>query len=565
MRKKIKNTLNKIIAIAFALMMTLGLSATAFAADPTGTITVTGPNKDDMAGKSFVAYQIFKLTTDGTNYSYSETHADVTKAVNAALKKVDSGYVGTTAADAVDKLDAIKKDDETNKNDTGVRTFTDALKAEIATVTPGSLTEYPLTISEATATATDLPYGYYIVLETTANTGKYNGAISLAMIDSVSPNWNQNVKSDYPTVEKKVAKNEDRAKYGDVADYDINDHVPFKVTGTMTKMDGYKTYKYEFYDKMEKGLTFEPGSVKVYLANGEANVKDLVMGRDYIIVRPAGEDTFAVKIMDLKALAAGVTADHVVVEFTSILNEEANIGSLGNQNDVYLRFSNNPYDEHSGKPEETTGKSKVDSVKVFTFEMKMDKYKKDAPGTKLAGAEFELYQYGPDEKDSSKLVKKQVNFKTVDGKDGFFVDQAGLIKTITTDSKGYFNVKGLDAGTYYLKEINAPAGYNKLNEDITFVIDATYSDPEESLTLETLKLTIDGKEASGKGPDKTLDYVNMVTGTVTIPVLNATGTILPSTGGMGTTVLYVVGILAMAGGLFYFVMSRKNNKNNKNK
>ena len=420
--------------------------------------------------------------------------------------------------------------------------------------------EKPLTISGTKATAT-VPYGYYIVVETTANTGEYNGAISLAMIDSVSPTWAKDAKSDYPTVIKKVAKNEDRKEneYGDVADYDINDHVPFKLTGTMPKMDGYKTYKYEFYDTMQKGLTFEPGSVEVYLADGTKNVKTLVLGRDYTIENPAPKDTFAVKIDDLKPLVKGVKADHVVVEFTSILNEEANIGSLGNRNDVYLRFSNNPYDEHLGKPEETTGKSEVDSVKVFTFEMKMDKYKKGKADTKLAGAEFELYQYGPDEKNSSKLVRKQVNFKTVDGKDGFFVDQAGTIKTITTDSKGYFNVKGLDAGTYYLKEINAPTGYNKLDKEITFVIGATYN--EKALTLDTLKLTIDGQEANAKTPDGKLDYVNKVEGTVIIPVENASGAILPSTGGMGTTVLYVAGILAMAGGLFYFVMNRKNNKN----
>ena len=109
MTKKLKNTLKKITAMAFAFMMTLGLSATAFAADPTGTITVTGKSDKDMVGKSFVAYQIFSLTTDGTNYAYSETNADVTKAVNAALKEVDTGYKGATAADAVGKLDVIKK------------------------------------------------------------------------------------------------------------------------------------------------------------------------------------------------------------------------------------------------------------------------------------------------------------------------------------------------------------------------------------------------------------------------------------------------------------------------
>ena len=568
-----KRFMKKIMSAVFAVIMLMGMSVNAFAAAPTtpattpgtGSITVNG-----ATGRTFEAYRLFDLSyskvEEVVKYNYTEINANVTKAVTAALKKVDTDYAGTTAAEAVKKLEGYvvgSSDSETVKaqKQEAMEKFARALQkaglpADVKT---------NLVTSGDTAAASNLPFGYYVVFDTTDLAGDHD-AVSLAMISTMAPEWVKSIKVNYPTIEKKVAEEEDRLVYGDVADYDINDQVPFKLTGTIPSMAGYETYVYEIYDNESEGLTFNPDSVKVYFAKDGVKVGEYIIDKENSIAdstvtvtenvkssypeKNFTQSTFAVKFADLKALKGDKDVNQVIVEYTSELNENAKIGAPGNPNDVYLEFSNKPYESGKGtgggegeeEKKKKKGKSPVDRVVVFTYAMDVTKFE-EGTATTLANAQFQIYKGSVADEN---ILKFKVSEKPEDVKGTVYVDPTG-VTTYTTDATGLFNIKGLDAGTYYLKETKAPDGYNILKEAIKVEITASYNknDPPE---LETLTAKIDDTEPAA---DIKAD------GTAKVKVENSTGAVLPSTGGMGTTILYIVGILAMAGGLFYFAMSRK--------
>lgn len=565
-----KRFMKRIMSAVFAVVMLMGMSVNAFAqqaaAPATGSITVNG-----AAGRTFEAYRLFDLSysqvEEDIKYNYTEVNAEVTKAVTDALKKVDTSYVGTTAADAVKKLGTYTpgtSDDEAAKADKKEAMEKFARELQKAGLPADVKTE--LVTSGDTATASNLPFGYYVVFDTTDMAGEYD-AVSLAMISTMSPDWVKSIKANFPTIQKKVAKEEDRLEYADVADYDINDQVPFKLTGTIPSMAGYETYEYEIYDNESEGLTFNPSSVRVYFAKEDVQVGADIINVKKGITNPAvtvvesvksaypesgfEKSTFAVKFADLKALKGDKDVNQVVVEYTSELNENAKIGAPGNPNDVYLEFSNKPYESGQGtgggegeeENKKKKGKAPVDRVVVFTYEMDVTKVE-EGTATTLANAQFEIYKGSVADEN---ILKFKESEKPEEAKGTVYVDPTG-VTTYTTDATGIFNIKGLDAGTYYLKETKAPDGYNILKGAIKVEITASYNEMVDPPELESLTATIDD---SGVATDIKAN------GTAKVTVENSTGAVLPSTGGMGTTILYVVGILAMAGGLFYFAMSRK--------
>lgn len=351
------------------------------------------------------------------------------------------------------------------------------------------------------------PTGYYLI--------KDNGpvgdgeAYSLYVVQVVGPTI-ISPKVGTVTSEKKVDdKNDsnttqDEVKWEDSADYDIGDDVPFQLKATIAQdYDNYKAYKLTFHDKESAGLTFKPESVVVKIDGHVVN------SGDYTVTSPASDgDTFDVSFTDLKTVTA---ADNykahagsvITVEYSSTLNDQAVLGSTGNPNKMHVTYSNNPNDDQGGE----NGKTPEDTVIVFTYKVVANKVDQD--NNPLEGAGFTLYK------------------KNASGK---YVAVGSEVKgnEMTT-----FTWTGLDDGDYKIVETTTPAGYNTI-APIEFTITAEHEVLSDNPTLISLS-----------GGDKFTGKVE--TGALSADIENNKGSTLPETGGIGTTIFYVVGsILVLA-------------------
>lgn len=302
----------------------------------------------------------------------------------------------------------------------------------------------------------------------------------------------------------------------DSADWDIGDKVPFQLKGTVAAdYDNYKVYKMTFHDHESKGLTFNKDSVKVYVDG-----KQVTDTSKYEVVTEGLKDgcTFEVKFADLKQISSVKAGSVITVEYESELNENAVIGSEGNPNTMHMEFSNNPNNEQGGE----TGKTPDDKVIVFTYKTIINKV--DPDGQPLKGAEFKL-----EKKVGEEWVEKAV---------------------VKNDAGTTFTFKGLDDGVYRLTETVTPEGYNTMNPNpLEFTISATH----EETAVEPKLLTLSGNPKSG---DVTFDS-SLENGTLTTNIVNKSGSSLPETGGMGTTVLYAAGTLMILAAAAFLVMKKK--------
>lgn len=556
-------------AILLALVLTVALAVPGFAAEGGYSITIT----NDKAGHTYEAYQIFAGTVasddeqnvgggDGItgpmlgNITWGTgVNAD---ALLAALKAADNGKYGacTTAADVAKAL--------------GAEGATAADAAAFAEIAAQHLTEthYDSTQGDGVYTISNLPAGYYLVkdqdrsLEGDADT-------ATEYIVQVLGNVTMEPKdSDIPTVEKKVVErgkyNQDGGYgmyYNDVADWNIGDRVPFKLIGSIPDMTAYETYEYTFTDTISAGLTLDMESFDVYVAQ-DKNQDPVALGwteipaANYTLTQT--ENGFTLTIEDLKNFPY-VTEEgrnYILVFYDAILNENADIGLDGNPNSVYLEFSNNPNGEGLGRTNE-------DTVIVFTYEL---------DGTKVDGENHETLQ------DAEFVLLNSARTTAaaiVDGKVSGWVQvhseaAAGDITRpesyeewverygesnviITSGTDGVFNISGLDDGTYYLREIKAPDGYNLLEDDLKIVITATTTNGQTwngaaATALTALTISVNDAAAENGEPD---------TGAVAITVENNGGSTLPETGGIGTTIFYAAGaLLVLCAGVLLFVKLR---------
>lgn len=382
--------------------------------------------------------------------------------------------------------------------------------------------------SDESTVISGLDAGYYLIKDTVAVEG--NDAATKFIIKIVK-NTTAEPKTGVPTVEKKLQDDDDGVadQWQDVADYDIGDKVPFKLTGTMpTNIADYKTYKYTFKDTLSAGLTFN--NDVVVTVDGTT-----IDSSKYSV--DANGTSIDIAFTDVKALGVDITADtKIVVTYSATLNEDAIIGLDGNPNEVYLEFSNNPNKGGEGE----TGETPKDQVVVFTYEL--DTTKVDGADTtkKLEGAEFKLQNA------AGKWVTVDANGKVT----GWVADkEAG--STLISGPDGLFKVIGLDEGTYSLYETKAPAGYNCPVNPFTLVIkaddlhDVEYLGDNASACLTAIKL-------DGKAGDTTSGVVNA-------EVQNNQGSTLPETGGIGTTIFYVGGAIVVVGALVLLIVKRRMN------
>ena len=336
-------------------------------------------------------------------------------------------------------------------------------------------------------------------------------------------------KSSVPTVEKKVKDTNDStgvtSGWQDSADYDIGDSIPFQLKATLAdNVSSYTTYEVVFHDTLSKGLTYN-NDAKVYIDGTETNGFTVTA-----TVNADGTTTLTVSCDDVKALRAG-NRSAITVEYTAKLNENAVLGSAGNPNKVYLEYSNNPNKSESGENHET-GKTPEDTVIVFTYQTIINKV--DSENKPLTGAAFKL----------EKLIK---------GKDGA-ADTWTTVKEFTVDeTTTSFTFSGLDDGQYKLTETKTPVGYNTI-DPIYFVIEATHDETADAPTLKTLNAYLTDANGNkqtemkdGESVNIDLGTVDLTAGSITTTVVNKSGSELPSTGGIGTTIFYVLGgVLVLA-------------------
>ena len=546
-----------------ALAAILLLSGTALAADPTSyTITINNATE----GYTYAAYQVFSGDLSGNVLSNVEWGSGVNGSTLLTALQADQtigSYFATctTAADVANVLATSKTEGTSNfANDS-------ANLDAFAAVVGNNLSETFTTGSQSsdTYTITGLNAGYYFVKNTAVPTtsGAYT-KFMLNLIKSVTIT----PKADVPAVEKKVQEDDKYTSdggygtgYNDVADWNIGDHVPFKLIGTVPKMDGYETYTYTFHDTLSEGLTLDTDSVEVYLAeakNAELTEALLVHSGYTLSTSPAESDcSFEISFSNLRNLS-GIDAEktqYLIVTYTATLNSSAEIGLNGNPNEVYLTFSNNPNGDGTGNTPE-------DSVIVFTYELDTTKVAGENPDTKLENAEFVLLNSAGDK--VAKVNSTTYQFEGwLDLPTGTGTNSAityGDWTTynnsnhviLTSDEDGLFQVIGLDDGTYKLREIKAPDGYNLLPADVAVVIEATTVNDQNwggtaGNALTNLAVTADEEDGSA----------DVTKGIASITIANNKGSTLPETGGMGTTIFYIVGGLLVVGAAVLLITKKR--------
>ena len=514
----------KIASILLALVMVFALAIPAFAA------TVTVPSDGILKDHTFTAYQVFSGREEGGILSDVQWGNGIDSTTFLAALKADTTY-GSLFTDCTDAAAVAKVLGDNNTNT--------ALANAVAELAYANKTGSGTAL---TSGEKELADGYYLVVDTTENVAA-GSAYNTALLQVVG-NINITVKTDAPTVEKKVLE-DDKYKqdggygqgYNDVADYNMGDAVSFHLIGSVPDMSRYDTYKYIFHDTLSAGLTLNENSIKVYVASDKAGT-DKAEITDW--TKAVNEQSFTVSFADLKTVLGVSQGKYIIVEYTATLNQNAVVGLNGNPNTVYLEYSNKP--DQSGSGDNNTGNTPEDKVIVFTYELDTTKVDGQDNTKKLEGAEFKLHNA-----DNKWAIVNN------DGKVTGWANTEEDGSTLTSDANGLFKVIGLDDGTYYLKETKAPTGYNLLSSEIPVVITATttngqnWTDGVASSALTNLAVTSDGTAGTG----------NAGTGIAGITVANNKGNTLPETGGIGTTIFYVLGSVLVIGAAVLLVTKKR--------
>lgn len=486
------------VLVAFALVLTMGTTF-AFAEDETtpptkGTITIDNAIVDST-------YSVYKML----HFTPSNTTGD--KGIYTIVDGWADFFESETAKEY---FDVVTQDDQTtvvlkeNGKAVDQKLAQAALKyAEDNTIAPAV---EPIKATSKDVVFTGLDYGYYAI-DTTVGT---MGALTRASNELKAVE-----KNIQPDIDKQVQEDRDNT-WGVVNDADIDQKVNYQSNITV----GEGVTNYVMHDTMEESLTFN-NDVVVKLADGT-----IVDASNYTVtVDPDDNHTFDVAFDDdyILGLEKGTI---LTVYYSATLNENAVIGAKedGNENEVYLSYG-----------EDAKWETNVHKTSTYTWEMDVLKYTMDGnQKVTLEGAVFQLLD--PKVTSEEYETGTPIKFSAVDGAavPTYKVDAEGTITDIRTDANGKFIIVGLDEGTYALHEKSAPEGYNKLGEDMEIII--------------TSKLN--GRE------DDSVSYKINDSDPATIEVENKTGGLFPETGGIGTTIFYIVGGLLMLAA-FVILVSKK--------
>lgn len=530
-----KKAIKKLLAALLAVAMVCAMAIPAFAYNP-------GETKEDLNTKhDYGAFQIFKgvISKDNPTLSDVDWGQNITEPdIFLANLKNDPtiGEKFETAATAQDVLAVISKWHDSDDN-----------SIAFARVVCHYL--YPDANANPTPVATDhtgginIPKsGYYLIVDTStfSDDDFYHAYNSFFLLNVPQTPYVVlvNHKVVKPTVEKEVYDNNDIGStggWGSSADHAINEPFQFRLIAklpdsTNRAYDYYDKYSVIFHDTLSEGITYDKDDeLDSVVIKSNGNTYNITDSSKYTIDTTdlESQNSFVVNI-DVKACAkdAGFDLNNgatITVTYTAHLNEKAYVNTVGggtdNKNSVYLEYSNNP------RISTSLDHTPESEVRVYTYQLNNTKYRDDdTPGNELAGAGFRLYSG----KDCTKEQEIKLKKNTTDGTySPYFGTDAG--DEMFSDEHGQFNVKGLDAGTYYLKETNPPAGYSAC-ADKEIVISATHDVNHVSLSG-NLSTTIINKKAGG----------------IT----------LPSTGGIGTTIFYVVGGGLMVAAIVLLVTKKR--------
>ena len=546
-------------AMLLAVVLSLCLAVTAFAegtAVTTGSLTVTGPG---LTGKKVTAVRMFTANANTNAETSKDNDFDSYTLEDAWLEffKLDPRYTAVKNAgnitsvspsdqevkDAVvayvESLRASEKDlakladDAQTYYRNNASTFTTAMKKESEPATDVAGTP--------TATIANLQSGYYLVFPEMGSTGNPlpSGGEKRgtdAMLVNVPKNGAKTeavIKSTYPTVEKKV-KNSTDEEFKPNGTAQVGEKVTFQLTAEVPDMSDYTKYTFKFVDTMTKGLDFVGGSVKVTIADKNIDAGDNTYKVNFDTAQKVLTVTFDnLKKVNKEENTPVATGDKIVVTYEAYINKDASHTDPAT-NKVHLEYSNNP--DGTG-----TGTSNPDESKVYTYEIKIDKFYKDNETDKpLAGATFTLTKSETDSTNGIDLIKDAA----AEGTTGLVYhvkgnDETGeSTKVVTTDATGKITIKGLKEGTYYLHETAAPTGFNKLTHPIK------------------IQITVDGENYTA--PAYKVNDKNNADNT--IKVENVKGVMLPETGSIGTIGLTTLGVAVVLLGVFAPRKKKKENQ-----
>ena len=551
-----KMSMNKNIA---RLAVTAGLTAalsfggvmapvTMAFAEGDNTITIT--QSEGNASTKFQAYQIFKAdvvdpTEEGTtgkivsNVSWAAgVDQNVQNAIINAIK-ADSEYQ-TSDPKLPYKVTAQDVADWLTKNVTGTTAETVVDKDHLLNKIAGIVRENVTATGESFAAGspfTATSNGYYLFLTDPVSIGtkedysnkKQTGTSPIFAVvggDAVTVAE----KTDIPTVEKKIMDDKPGSAWADKGDSQMGQSVQYQLTGTVAKnVDTFNTYYYQFRDELSAGLTADLDSVKVTVDGAKIAADEYAVAYD----QETGHNLLTVTFDNLKSSGATVTPNSkIVVTYTAKLdpNKAQNVvvGGEGNKNTVKLVYSNNP--GHDSK-----GESVPDTVRDYTYALKLVKEDSASKTTKLEGVRFTIQATGADEGTGTQFVQQ----------DGSLGSDA---HEFATDAKGEINIKGLDAGTYTVKETHTLDGYNTL-PDFTFTIKAEGLGRDEGNNDLNVTVSKDGSDL--------VVTPSFEDGTVNLTVKNKKGSGLPLTGLNGVTFTWIAGGAVLCIGVAHLIRSRK--------
>ena len=550
----------KMMALALAMVMVLAMSVTVFAADdPAYSITIENTNTNSsINGKQYKAYKVFDLTLgnatttdEGTTYgayAYSIKNTDwAWSYLTAGATTDDKGVITTTFGIKL----TPSASDSTNYSVDG-KTMTEAnaraLADALATHLPSTANGTSAAAANETATIELSEPGYYAVYGVVVpkDPKAAEEVVAALALTTTDPNATVNPKAEVPPLDKKITGEHKLDDAGKAATAEVGKTVSFELDSKVPDLTGYSNYTFKISDTMTSGLTFtDPEGdatndvvVKINNVDKTSDVTVSVSGQNLTVTIP------------YSVLKAATKGQDIVVTYSAVVNSNA-LNTDYEKNTANLEYSNNPTTD-------TTNKTPDKEVYVIDVDINVDKVANNGSGKKLDGAKFLVFKGETQPADTAEAWYK---WDATNNKVTWVAKASADEFVTTTDGKFTPNVRGLEAeatGTKYgLLETEAPTGYNLLKDPVIVTLTAAYA---ESGGTKTATVTATNATVT-KGTVTLSADQNTDQPLATAQVINESGTELPSTGGIGTTIFYVIGAILVLGAGILLVTRRRMNAN----